>query len=66
MQSHRRKNLAKSMIIHAIDFIKNNLNEIHIILSAQMYIKNLYLSCGFEEISDVYDEAGIPHIKMKL
>lgn len=66
MQSHRRKSLAKKMIIHAIDFIQSNLNEDHIILSAQVYIKNLYLSCGFKEISDVYDEAEIPHVKMKL
>ncbi|RDY26787.1 GNAT family N-acetyltransferase [Romboutsia weinsteinii] len=66
LSSHRRKNLAKEMIEASIEFIKNTLNENHITLSAQEYIKSLYLSCGFEVISDIYDEAGIPHIKMRL
>ncbi|HBF7899380.1 GNAT family N-acetyltransferase [Clostridioides difficile] len=66
LSSHRRKGLAKQMMDCAIDFIKVNLHENNITLSAQIYIKNLYLSCGFKEISEVYDEAGIEHIKMRL
>ena len=66
LSSHRRKGLAKQMMDCAIDFIKVNLHENNITLSAQTYIKNLYLSCGFKEISEVYDEAGIEHIKMRL
>ena len=66
LSSHRRKGLAKQMMYCAIDFIKVNLHENNITLSAQTYIKNLYLSCGFKEISEVYDEAGIEHIKMRL
>ena len=62
----RRKNLAKQLILSSIKFIHNTLNEKHITLSAQEYIKNLYSSCGFVEISNVYYEAGIPHIKMRL
>lgn len=66
LSSNRRKGLAKQMMDCAIDFIKVNLHENNITLSAQTYIKNLYLSCGFKEISEVYDEAGIEHIKMRL
>lgn len=66
LKEYRRKNLAKEMMNIAINFITTTLNEEHITLSAQEYIKKLYLSCGFKEISNVYDEAGIPHIKMKL
>ncbi|HBF0311245.1 GNAT family N-acetyltransferase [Clostridioides difficile] len=66
LSSHRRKGLAKQMMDCAIDFIKINLHENNITLSAQTYIKNLYLSCGFKEISEVYDEGGIEHIKMRL
>ncbi|MCC0699550.1 GNAT family N-acetyltransferase [Clostridioides sp. ZZV15-6383] len=66
LSSHRKKGLAKQMMDCAIDFIKVNLHENNITLSAQAYIKNLYLSCGFKEISEVYDEAGIEHIKMRL
>lgn len=66
LSSHRKKGLAKQMMDCAIEFVKFNLHENNITLSAQSYVKNLYLSCGFKEISDVYDEAGIEHIKMRL
>lgn len=66
LSSSRKQGIAKQMMDVAIDFIKFNLHENNITLSAQEYIKSLYLSCGFKEISDVYDEVGIPHIKMRL
>ncbi|MGL5316609.1 MAG: GNAT family N-acetyltransferase [Peptostreptococcaceae bacterium] len=66
LPSSRRGGLAKQMMDFAIDFVKSNLKEDHITLSAQEYIKDLYLSCGFVPISDVYDEVGIPHVKMRL
>lgn len=66
LSDFRGKNLAKKMILASIEFVQNTLNEKHIILSSQEYIKNLYISCGFKEISDIYNEAGIPHVKMKL
>ena len=63
---YRRSGLAKKMVNFCIDFIKTDLNESNITLSAQEYIKDLYLQCGFTPISDVYDEVGIPHLKMRL
>ncbi|RDY23845.1 GNAT family N-acetyltransferase [Romboutsia maritimum] len=66
LSSSRKQGIAKQMMYVAIDFIKFNLHENNITLSAQEYIKDLYLSCGFKEISDVYDEVGIPHVKMRL
>ena len=63
--SARRSKLAQDMMKKAIDFIKFELKEDHVTLSAQEYVKKLYLDCGFKEISDVYDEAGIPHVKMR-
>lgn len=62
----RGKKIAQDMMIQAIKFVKNELNEDHITLSAQNYIKELYSSLGFKEISDVYDECNIPHVKMRL
>lgn len=66
LPSDRKKGLAKKMMYCAIEFINSKLNEENITLSAQEYIKELYASCGFKEISNVYDEAGIPHVKMRL
>lgn len=65
-KNFRRKGLAKELMTKAIEFIKNDLKEDHITLSAQYYIKDLYSSLGFKEVSNIYDECNIPHIKMKL
>ena len=65
-KNYRRNGLAKELMLKSIEFINNNLKEEHITLSAQYYIKDLYKSLGFKEISDFYYEVGIPHVKMKL
>ena len=66
LESHRRKGIAKKMIEACLEFIKNNLDQNTVVLSAQLYVKDLYESVGFKIISDVYDEAYIPHVKMKI
>jgi ElaA protein len=35
-----------------------------LVLHSQHYVTPLYASFGFEEVGDVYIEAGIPHITM--
>lgn len=65
-KNYRKNGLAKKLMLKSIEFINNNLKEEHISLSAQYYIKDLYKSLGFKEISDIYDEVGIPHVKMRL
>ena len=66
ISSHRRKGIAQEMMKVALEFIKNNLDEKTVVLSAQLYAKGLYESVGFKVISDVYDEVNIPHVKMKV
>lgn len=36
------------------------------VLHAQTYIAGLYASFGFRPVGDVFDEAGIEHVKMTL
>ena len=66
LSSHRRKGIAQEMMKVALEFIKNNLDEKTVVLSAQLYAKGLYESVGFKVMSDVYDEVNIPHVKMKV
>ena len=66
LESHRRKGIAQKMMKFALDFIKNNLDENIVVLSAQEYVKEMYSSVGFKVISDVYNEVNIPHVKMKI
>ena len=66
LKEYRNKGLAKEMMLKAIEEIKKNYNVSNITISAQTYIKNLYISVGFKEVSEEYEEAGISHVKMKF
>lgn len=66
LKEYRSKGLAKAMMSKAIEEIQKNFNVNNITLSAQSYIKGLYIAVGFKEISEEYEEAGIPHVKMKF
>ncbi|MBE6053386.1 MAG: GNAT family N-acetyltransferase [Clostridium sartagoforme] len=66
LKEYRNIGLAREMMLKAIREIKNNYKTNNITLSAQSYIKGLYLSVGFKEISEEYEEAGIPHVKMNF
>ena len=39
-KNYRRNGLAKKLMMNSIEFVTNNLNEEHITLSAQYYIKD--------------------------
>ena len=65
LKDYRRKGIAEEMMKQCISFIKSELGESKITLSAQYYAKKLYESVGFEAVGEVYDEVSIPHIKMK-
>ncbi|AYE34374.1 GNAT family N-acetyltransferase [Clostridium septicum] len=66
LKEYRRNNIAQEMMMKAVEFIENEMGEKEIVLSAQLYVKDLYSSIGFKSISNVYDEAEIPHIKMSF
>ena len=66
LNSHRRKGIAQEMMKACLEFVKNELDENTVVLSAQLYVKDLYESVGFKAISDIYNEANIPHVKMKI
>ncbi len=63
-KDHRGKGLAIEMMKMAIKFIKEDLKEDTIILSGQEYLTEFYEGLGFEVVSDVYMEDGIPHVDM--
>ncbi|MFA5522860.1 MAG: GNAT family N-acetyltransferase [Tissierellales bacterium] len=63
-EEYRRKGLAKELLVRAMNFIEESLNEKTIRLSGQVYIKDLYKSFGFKEVSDIYLEDDLPHVEM--
>jgi len=66
LKEYRRRGIATELLKRGIDFLENNLKEKEIVISAQLYAKDLYEAVGFKIISDIYEEVEIPHVKMKL
>lgn len=64
--AHRTKGLGKALMLEAIKACRQYHPKHPIKVSAQHYLKTFYESLGFKTISDVYQEAGIPHIAMRL
>lgn len=64
-QEARGRGLAKELLERSIRYIDEQWKEPEIQLQGQEYLKDFYGSFGFEAISEVYDEDGIPHIDMK-
>ena len=63
LSSARGKGIAKKIMVHALEVIASE-NIPEVMLNAQEYIKGLYLQLGFEQVGTVFQEAGIPHVKM--
>jgi ElaA protein len=66
LEQYRRRGIATELMKRSIEFLKKELKEDKIVLSAQVYAKGLYEAVGFRGASDIYNEVDIPHIKMKL
>ncbi len=60
----RKRGAGKALLNAAIKQGSLLFGEQTIKIGAQLYLKNFYESFGFKQISDTYDEDGIPHIEM--
>ena len=63
-KDYRGKGLAREMMLKAIKFIEEELNEKEIKIQAQVYLVDFYGSLGFKKISEEYLEDKIPHVDM--
>ncbi len=63
-KNYRGKGISRKMMLKAIEFVENNLNEDTIKIQAQAYLLNFYSSLGFKAVSQEYLEDNIPHIDM--
>lgn len=62
----RGHGLARQLMRKSLDYIFTEWHPAAVQLQGQEYLKGFYQSFGFEPISDVYDEDGIPHLDMRL
>lgn len=63
-KDYRGKGLAREMMMKAIRFVEEELNEKEIKIQAQAYLVDFYGSLGFKQVSEEYLEDNIPHIDM--
>lgn len=64
-KDYRGKGTARKLMEKAIQAVEANYNTDHIRLSGQEHLRGFYASFGFEEMTGVYLEDGIPHVDMK-
>lgn len=60
----RRSGAGRALMEESIKQCYHLFGEGSIKIGAQLYLRNFYESFGFEQVGDVYDEDGIPHIHM--
>ncbi len=55
--------LGKKLMEKAIDLASQKDVE-EVVIHAQEYVKGLHQKLGFEQVGDIFYEAGIPHVEM--
>ena len=64
LSTARGKGIGKKIMEKAIEVVaENNIQEV--VIHAQEYIKGLHQQLGFEQEGERFEEAGIPHVKMR-
>ena len=64
LSTARGQGVGKKIMEKAIDVVaKNNIQEV--VIHAQEYIKGLHQQLGFQQEGEKFEEAGIPHVKMR-
>jgi predicted GNAT family N-acyltransferase len=60
----RGHGIGKKLMAEALEIAKSK-GILEVVIHAQEYIKPLHQQLGFEEYGDVFEEAGIRHVKMR-
>ncbi|NJL37936.1 MAG: GNAT family N-acetyltransferase [Leptolyngbyaceae cyanobacterium RM2_2_4] len=65
LSSCRGQGIGKRLMEEAIVFL-NTKNIPETKVNAQLYVKDFYQKLGFEQRGEVFEEAGISHVEMRL
>lgn len=63
LSTARGKGIGKEIMEKAVEIAKQKSIQ-QVVVNAQEYVKGLYQQLGFEQVGEIFDEAGIPHVKM--
>lgn len=62
--AYRHRRLGKLLMEKAIAYATGIWSAKEMKISAQLYLRRFYEDLGFSQVTEVYDEDGIPHIGM--
>ncbi|WP_078553647.1 GNAT family N-acetyltransferase [Bacillus alkalicellulosilyticus] len=65
-KEYRKAKLGRELLTRGLTFIDEHFHDKMVKIMAQHYLLQFYQSFGFEPVSDVFLEDGIPHIDMML
>ncbi len=65
LSTTRGLGIGKKLMQEAIEITKQN-NVQEVVINAQEYVTGLYQQLGFQQIGEIFEEAGIPHVKMRM
>ncbi|QJR80805.1 GNAT family N-acetyltransferase [Alteromonas pelagimontana] len=63
-QNYRQLGMGRKLVAESLERVYTAYPDLTIRISAQEYLINFYASFGFQSVSEVYLEDGIPHIEM--
>jgi predicted GNAT family N-acyltransferase len=64
LKDYRKMGIGRKIVEYVIDYLKNKGVE-NITLDSQEHAKHFYEKNGFKQVGEVFEEAGIPHVKME-
>lgn len=64
LSEFRHQGIGKKIMAAALDLLSNdNIQEVR--LNAQLRVKDFYQKLGFTAEGEIFEEAGIPHVRMR-
>jgi ElaA protein len=66
ISAYRKQQLGRALMQKTLDYILSTYGKVPLTIEAQLYLQAFYESLGFVRTSDVFDDAGIDHVEMKL
>ena len=65
ISARRRCGVGSKLLMAGIDAVQKLYGRTAITIEAQVYAREFYEKAGFFQVSEPFDEDGIPHIKMR-
>lgn len=66
ISAYRKQQLGRMLMQKTLAYIQSEYGQVPLTIEAQLYLQAFYESLGFVRTSDVFDDAGIDHVEMKM